>query len=114
MIGDNIRSIRLKRGFTQAQLGDLVNVSEKTVSSWEINRTEPKMGKIEQLAEALGCRKSDLIGESMNLSHEEYILIKKFRALDDYGIRAVVSTINNEYDRCLDQDREKEKRSSAG
>lgn len=107
-IGDNIRKYRLERGFTQLMLSQKLNVSEKTVSSWEVNRTEPSIGYIEELADILGCRKSDLIGEPAALTPEEYTLIKKFRYLDEYGLKNVLSVLDNEFERCVAQDRKKE------
>ena len=61
-IGDNIRKWRELRNLKQSELAGLVGVSDKTVSSWEVNRTEPKMGMIEKITEALNCKKSDIIG----------------------------------------------------
>ena len=62
-IGKNIKALREKKGWTQAELATRLGVSDKTVSSWEIDRTEPKMGKVEALALVLGCLKTDIIGE---------------------------------------------------
>ena len=62
MIGDNIKRIRKQRNMTQEELAEAIHVKRQTVSSWEINRTEPNMGAVELLAHALQCRKSDLIG----------------------------------------------------
>lgn len=107
-VGDNIKKFRIEKGMTQAQLANKLNVSEKTISSWEVNRTEPNMGNIEYLSKALGCRKSDLIGEPTALSAEEFTLIKKFRYLDEYGVKNVLNVLNNEFDRCVSQDRKKE------
>ena len=63
-IGDNIKKVRESRGLKQSELAELVKVSDKTVSSWEINRTEPKMGMIEKICQALNCKKTDIIGEN--------------------------------------------------
>ena len=65
-IGDNIKKVRESRGLKQSELAELVKVSDKTVSSWEINRTEPKMGMIEKICQALNCKKTDIIGEGNN------------------------------------------------
>lgn len=100
MVGENIKRIRLKRGFTQAQIADKLNISEKTMSSWEVNRTEPNMGNIEMLAKVLSCQKSELLGDSP-ISNEDYVVLKKISALDEYGKRAVELILNAEYDRCL-------------
>ena len=58
----NLRDIRTARGLTQKDLAIKLNVSDRTISSWEAGRTEPNMGMIEELSKVLNCRKSDLIG----------------------------------------------------
>lgn len=63
MIGDNIKNLRRARGLRQSDMADKLDVSSKTISSWEVNRTEPNMGMIEKLAEILNCSKADLIGD---------------------------------------------------
>lgn len=72
-IGDNIKRIRESRGLKQSELAEILNISDKTVSSWEINRTEPKMGMIEKICQALNCKKTDIIGEDdiTVLSHRD-------------------------------------------
>ena len=49
---------------SQTELAEAIHVKRQTISSWEVNRTEPDMGMVEDLAKALNCRKSDLIGET--------------------------------------------------
>lgn len=73
-IGDNIKRIRELRGLKQSELAEILNISDKTVSSWEINRTEPKMGMIERICQALNCKKTDIIGDDDDpaaLSHKD-------------------------------------------
>lgn len=43
MIGDDIRKLREEMGMSQADLAKKLSISDKTVSSWEVNRTEPKL-----------------------------------------------------------------------
>lgn len=59
--GTNVKQLREKRGMDQKELGEIVGVSDKTVSSWEINRTEPKMGIVQQLADYFGVSTDYLI-----------------------------------------------------
>ena len=82
MFGENLKNMRIKRGYTQAQLGDRIAVSDKTISSWEVNRTEPAMGMIDQLAHALNCSKVELIGDVSVLTIDEVDIISMYRALD--------------------------------
>lgn len=64
-IGNNIKKWREFRNLKQAELAEMIGVSDKTVSSWEINRTEPKMGMVEKICTALNCKKTDIIGEDI-------------------------------------------------
>lgn len=83
MIGDNIRKIREEKGLSQLDLAKKLNVSDRTVSSWEVNRTEPKMGMIDALCIALRCQRSDIIGGeapmTMRLSPHERAVIIAYR-----------------------------------
>ena len=65
-IGENIKNWRELRNLTQSDLASILKVSDKTVSSWEVNRTEPKMGMVEKICKALSCKKTDIIGEEEN------------------------------------------------
>lgn len=63
-IADNIRRLRISKNLEQKELAKMLDVSNKTVSSWECGRTEPKIGMIEKMAEIFGCSKTDLIDNS--------------------------------------------------
>jgi DNA-binding XRE family transcriptional regulator len=60
-VGQNIRFYRKMLGWSQGRLGEEIGVSDKTISSWEVDRTEPSMGVIQKLAEIFGCETSDLV-----------------------------------------------------
>lgn len=71
-IGENIKKWRELRNLRQSELAEMLNVSDKTISSWEIDRTEPKIGMIEKISEALNCKKTDIIGID-NIADKENI-----------------------------------------
>lgn len=60
-IGKNIKTLRNQRNMTQGELADKLNVTNKAVSSWENDRTEPNMGMIEQMCRVFQCTKTELI-----------------------------------------------------
>lgn len=60
-IGENIKMWRERRNLKQSDLAEKLGISDKTVSSWEINRTEPKMGMIEKICAVLSCKKTENI-----------------------------------------------------
>lgn len=43
MNGEQLAKAREKAGFTQKQLGDLLGVTDQTVSNWEAHRSYPKL-----------------------------------------------------------------------
>lgn len=51
--GEMIRKARTAKGYTQTELGALLNVSNKAVSRWEIGETFPDVAVLEQLATVL-------------------------------------------------------------
>lgn len=70
-IGMNIKRLRERAGMTQVELAEKMGLSSKTISSWEIDRTEPKMGKVEQLTRIFGCLKTDIIGNDTEPEDKE-------------------------------------------
>ena len=64
--GNTIRKMREKKGITQAQLADMINVSDKAVSRWETGKGFPDITLVEPLASALGISVIELFsGESV-------------------------------------------------
>lgn len=51
--GKKIKNLRQERGYTQEELGKLLNVSRSTISSWEIGRTFPDIEMIFQISRIL-------------------------------------------------------------
>ena len=69
--GTIIKKLREQKGMNKEDLGNIVGVSDKTVSSWEINRTEPKMGIVQQLADYFQVTTDYLIkGETSTTTNE--------------------------------------------
>lgn len=59
--GAAIRLLREKKGLTQSQLAEKLNVSDKTVSKWETAKGLPDITLIEPLAKALGVSVIELM-----------------------------------------------------
>lgn len=60
-IGENIKNLRMQHGLSQAELASVAGVSDKAVSSWEQNKSVPRMGPIQKMADFFGVQKSDII-----------------------------------------------------
>ena len=59
--GATIKNLREKKGITQAQLADLLGVSDKAVSKWETAKGLPDITLIEPLAKALSVSVMELM-----------------------------------------------------
>lgn len=63
-MGENIKHWRVLRGLTQQEFSEKLGVSDKTISSWELNRTQPKLEIIEKICLTLACKKTDIVGDN--------------------------------------------------
>ena len=59
--GTTIRHLREDRGMTQAELGEKIGVSSKTVSKWETAKGLPDITLLQPLAQALGISVIELM-----------------------------------------------------
>src|SRR5581483_883230 len=62
--GRKVRSIRMDRGLTQAQLADLTDLSDQWIRRIEAGTTSPSFDTIEALATALNVAPADLFSSS--------------------------------------------------
>lgn len=51
MIGQYLRTLRMEKGWTQAQLAEKLNVSNRSVSRWETGSTMPDLSLLIELSE---------------------------------------------------------------
>ncbi len=88
-IGTRISELRKKKKLTQAELGNIMHVSDKTISSWESNRTEPSLNDIVMLSDVIdttatyllygNIEKLDLETEiKIRLDEKEYNYLRNF------------------------------------
>lgn len=75
-----IKTLRKKKGLTQSALGDILGVSDKTVSKWECAKGLPDICLLEPLAKALGVSVVELMNgeyiinqnKSLNMAHAKF------------------------------------------
>jgi transcriptional regulator with XRE-family HTH domain len=53
-VGDHVRAARLRRGLEQAQLAQILGVTESTVWNWENRRSSPPVHQCDRVLEFLG------------------------------------------------------------
>lgn len=59
--GAVIKELREKTHFTQAELADKLNVSDKTISKWETGKGYPDISLLEPIAQVFGISVTELI-----------------------------------------------------
>jgi len=59
--GENLKRIRIKNNLKQSELAEKMGYKQVTISSWENNRTLPKIDELEKLCEALNCSQYELL-----------------------------------------------------
>ena len=62
-VGEMIKKYRLKRGFTQKQLGELCNIADSNIRKYESGRQNPKLETIEKIANVLDVHPLVLLGQ---------------------------------------------------
>lgn len=70
-IGKFISSLRKEKGYTQEQLAEKLNISNKSISRWENGNTMPDLSLIPKLCEILGISINELLSGE-RIESDEY------------------------------------------
>lgn len=100
-IGKIIRDARIKKGYTQEQLGEIMGVQKSAIAKWENGRVvNIKRDKLKKLAEVLSIPPYELVAPNsivsnseQNLSSDELQLLDMYRQLNDQGKEYVLQTV---------------------
>ena len=71
-IGKFISEERKKKNYTQKQLADILNVSDRTISKWECGKGFPEVSLLQPLCKALGISVNELL-TGKRLDKENYM-----------------------------------------
>lgn len=95
-IGEKLREIRKRRGLTQEQLAESVEVSFQQIQKYENGHTRMNTDKLQAIAHALAVPVSAFFDEEKNeerlLSQQEMDIVKGYRALPSNEVRDFVTT----------------------
>ena len=75
IIGSRLKEERLKRGYSQEQLGTLVGVSKVSISNYERGLEQPKMKRLHKLIDVLEISPNYILGKDVDIileTDEEY------------------------------------------
>jgi transcriptional regulator with XRE-family HTH domain len=77
MLNERLKNLRLAKGLTLQQVGDVLGISKVSVSTWESGKTNPDRKRLEKLVELYGTSANYLITgieeDSSNLSNFEKV-----------------------------------------
>lgn len=60
-MGEFLATLRKDAGFTQQEVADKLNISDRTLSSWETGRTEPDLSSLTALAKLYGVTADEIL-----------------------------------------------------
>lgn len=101
-----LKSIRTEAHMTQGQLAKLLGVDIKTVGNWERGRTALNLDDACAICDVLHCTPNDLCGwylshpedrpkaQPPGLTHEESLLVDRYRSLDRRRRDSVYDTVD--------------------
>lgn len=64
-IGDRLRELRVKTGFTQSQIAKMLNIDRSTYSYYEIGKTTPDLSTVVSLAKIFNIPLNDLLSDEI-------------------------------------------------
>ena len=96
-LADKILELRKKRGLSQEELADVLNVSRQTISRWEVGTALPDAINLVQLSKVFEVSTDYLLGRQDSipsfLSEEERSIIDLYRKLDRRAKDNVTNTM---------------------
>lgn len=66
MFSENLKKLRLKKGYSQKELADQLNVVRQTVSKWENGLSVPDALLLDKMAKVLDTQVNVLLGETFS------------------------------------------------
>ncbi|CUP65167.1 phage transcriptional regulator [Clostridium baratii] len=96
-IGDRIKTLRLNKGLTQAQLADAIGIPRTTYANYETNKREPKIEVLNKIANQLGVTIDDILTKNFINKDDDnrlYLLsLKIFELVPLYSFEEIEEAI---------------------
>lgn len=106
---DRLKEARVACGLTQEQLASHIGVAKSTVTGYEKGNSEPNMLTVQKIMQVLNIDANFLWQDEIShttqlvITLDEKEHIKKYRALDRHGKKAIDQLLNIEYTRIVEQ-----------
>lgn len=92
-LSKNLRHLRKREGYTQIEMADLLNVTPKCVSFYELGEKKPSLERLVNISEFFGVTVDDLLKK--DLEKEDFDVIKTRRLLNETKKNELINTIGN-------------------
>lgn len=97
---NRLKDLRMSRQISQKDFARRLGVSQQTVASWEVGRTEPANDSLKDIADYFNVSTDYLLGrdnfnQSTSLSNEERNLLRNFESLTSDGKNLLIGIINS-------------------
>ena len=94
----NLRRIMYEKGITQTDLAKALGYSKQSVSQWMNGEHLPRMKKIDEICEYLGCKRSDLLEvdktrKTTEVLPEQAELIRLTLSADSNNVRLALDVL---------------------
>lgn len=89
VLGDRVRSLRSRRGMTRKALAQIANISERHLANLEYGVGNASILVLAQVADALKCSLSELIGDVTTTSPEWLLIRELLEQRDEADLRRV-------------------------
>lgn len=86
-LGRNLRSLRRRKGVTQRQLANILGVTNKAVSAWEVSYADPRSTMLNKISEYFGIAPELLcFHRLLNTADEDAVQEEMLTALPQEGV----------------------------
>ena len=97
MLGRVISTARKQKNLSQKELGDLLNVSNKTVSKWENGEATPRPETLIKLCDILELNKTEILGFEQKYDSKEIDSLKR----ENSKLKNQIESINKKQKKAL-------------
>ncbi len=99
MVVNRLKDLRISRQISQKDFAKRLGVSQQTVASWEVGRTEPANDALKNIADYFNVSTDYLLGrddtsKNISLSDEQKNLLKDFDSLNADGRTTLCTVLN--------------------
>lgn len=87
-VAKNIATLRVVNNFTQAELGEKINYSDKAVSKWERGESLPDIYVLKQISDIFNVSVDDLISEH-NEDPKKSVIKNRYRTITQLSVLGI-------------------------